>query len=822
MFGVTRYQNSTYAFPALEFDPSKKGEDWHLQYCEALYSYYVRDITSIPFSRREDMILNKLYAEGNQPTTKYTDKLTIKDDKSASRKGWMDMSWDILSVAPKFKAIIMGIFKKIHHDVAIIAMDESSGMERESKKYKAWAATKLEPFFESIGMPTESEDNLPFVPSSIQELEVIQEMGAFKLQIEELAERVIELALEDSSWDTVKEQVYSDLFDQGLAATQDYIDPGSNKVMARWVDPINLIVQYTKQKDFKNIDKWGFVERINISQLIRESQGQFTDEVYEDISSTYAGYAGNASYSDGFSYFQNGLYSTATNQMKDNVVEVVRCEWFSTDHLVSKSSKTKHGHSRYETNKKMDYEPSKRSNNKRIDSKRKMVYRATWIVGTKHIYDWGKQVDIPRDGYYKEDPKLSLNIYKMGDKSMLQSIIPMLDGIQIAWLKIQNAIAKAPPAGLAVEIGALENISMGGQKLKPLEIFTLRRHTGDIVYRATTHHSAVKSGSVAKPITELPGGIGQQLTELLLIMDHNMSWIRDILGISESMAAADINPRTPVGTQKMAAESTNNILYNIYDAYRHIREQTSRNFFLRFQVLALSGRTGYYKKSLGENWLRMLDSVKNVPLATMGIKVEIQPNDDEKAKISEAALVSMQTATQGGIGIVMSDYFTILRHVKRGKIKYAEAYLTYRESQAKDEQAKQAQANIEIQGQQQQQLEAQKAQNAEKAASIQVDIENKKTTHKADEERKTAILQAFLNIEEEHVKLAGEDISATRDHILETTRNLYPGLLPGTESGQGQRQPQQSGPVSSPIAPPGTSPGIPQAEVEEEIIDTTE
>lgn len=805
MFGVTRYQSSNYQFPPLEFDPAKKGKEWHKRYCEALYSFYVRDITSIPYSKREDMILNRLYAQGNQPTEKYREKLTIKNQKSNARKGWMDLSHDILSVAPKFKSIIMGIFKKIHHDIDVVAMDSNSGMERESKKYKAWADAKLAPFFEELGIGIETDESLPFIPSSLEELEVIQNMGAFKLKVEELTERVTEMALEDSKWDVVKEQIYSDLFDQAVAATQDYIDPGSNKVMARWIDPINVIVQYSKHKDFSNIDKWGYVERITISELIREAGGQIPDDAYKEIASMYAGYAGNSAYDEGFNYYDYGAFATSTNQMKDNVVEVIRCEWFSTDGKVSKSSKTSYGHARFE-DKDNDYQPSKRSKNERVDSKQKMIYRATWIVGTNYVYNWGKQTDIPRDGYYKEDPKLSLNIYKMGDKSMLESIIPMLDSIQLTWLKLQNAIAKAPPSGLSVEIGALENISIGGSKLRPLEILTLRRQTGDIIYRATTHHSQVRSGSAAKPINDLAGGIGPQLQELLQMMDVNMAWIRDILGISEGMAAADVNPRLAVGVQKIAAESTNNVLYNLYDGYKHIREQTSKQFFLRFQVLAISGRLKYYEKSLGENWLKLLDAVKNVPLATMGMKVHVKPNDEERAEIKQAALTSMQTASQGGIGITMRDYLTLTRYLERGKLHYAESYLTYREGEAEKKRAKETQANTELQGQTQQALEDKKTQNMAIQSDIQVKAENAKSTHDANEDRKTAVLQSYLDIEKLHAELNGEDVSMARDHILQVIQGSFPGLVPdGIQGGAGggqQAPPVPQEPAQQPIQEP--------------------
>jgi hypothetical protein len=146
-FAVSTYQGQSIEFPKHDIDPAHKGKDWHRQYCEAIYSVYLRDRAGIKYSKRAEMDMLRLYAEGNQPVEKYMDRLFPIDPKTNTRKGYMNVSWDIISVIPKFRSIVTGMFEKIDHDIMCNAIDPNSQNEKEQMKWSAWAEKQLEGVF---------------------------------------------------------------------------------------------------------------------------------------------------------------------------------------------------------------------------------------------------------------------------------------------------------------------------------------------------------------------------------------------------------------------------------------------------------------------------------------------------------------------------------------------------------------------------------------------------------------------------------------------------------------------------------------------------
>ena len=64
-------------------------------------------------------------------------------------------------------------------------------------------------------------------------------------------------------------------------------------------------------------------------------------------------------------------------------------------------------------------------------------------------------------------------------KSMVNSCIGFADQLQLTHLKIQQAIAKAKPDGIIIDIEGLENVQLGkGGELQPLELHDIYEQTG--------------------------------------------------------------------------------------------------------------------------------------------------------------------------------------------------------------------------------------------------------------------------------------------------------------------------------------------------------
>jgi len=732
-FSSDKYKKKDYKLPKDDISPEKKtengtrGSDWFKKWFEGIYSEYIKDLGGIPYSRRSDFNLYRLYSDGNQPTEKYMDILAPKNPKSGDREGYMNLSWDIVSVAPKFKRIFVGNFEKMEHDVLCSAINEKALAEKEDIKWRTWASKILGDFFKELDAKIGIETPEPeFVPENIQELEMYMD-ESFKLKTEMAMEMGIDYAFYLSNWKDVKKRMLEDAFTLGVMACQDYVDPIDGKIKARYIDPAKLITRYTTDPHFRNIDHWGYVDEITIAEL-RQIAPELTDKEVWDIAKNYCNFGQNSLiWNWEFSLRDYYSWSSFANRNNSELpydsyrVNVMFAEMISTDTEVYQKRTTGSGAL---TTFKEDYNFQKSDSEKRKVERHKYqtVYKGWWVVGTDYMYNCGKQYDIPRPE--KKRPALSINIYRDSYKSILASIIPNLDSFQLSWLKLQNAKAMASPSGLAIEMGTLENISIDGTTLNPLEILTIRRQTGDMLYKATTHHSDV-NGMGGSPITETEGGIGRQLQEFVSLMEYDLNMIRQQTGMNEVIDSSAQNPNLPVGTSKLAVEAANNALQPIYSGYITIKEQAAKKIALRYQIKAADGSIKGYMPSLGGNVIKMFEITKDVSFEDYAIKIQVKPSEEMKASIRATVQKAVQLGPKQG-GISDSDGLYIEDKIENGNLKYARLYLAYKERQYQKDAEKMQSDNMQANGQNMQAQEQQKAQGAVQLLQMQQQGEQQK------------------------------------------------------------------------------------------------
>lgn len=705
----------------------KKDSNFFLQFFEAMYSDYLKDKGGLPYSRQFDYGLYRLYAEGNQPTEKYMDflcPLPRGKSRNEDREGWMNISWDIVSVLPKIRRIFIGKFEKIEHDVICTAINDKALSEKEDFKWKLWAEKELAPFFQTVDSEMGVEAQTPeWLPENMQELEMFMS-ETFKLKTEIAMEMGIEYAFYLSQWPEVKKRMLADWFDLGVAACRDYVDPIDNKVKCKYIDPAKLIIRYSRDPQFSNIDYWGVVEEWTIAEL-RQKSG-FDEKIICNIAHSYNNWTDNLADWDWdyYNFFSTNINNANSQLPYDNFkVNVMFGEFITSESKKIKTVKLKNGATKMYEDEKVPQDEwvAAGKEGRSVDSE---SYQCTmsgyWVVGTEHVFECGKSYVQPRPD--KKIPRLSINAYKYSNKSILASTIPNIDNFQLAWLKLQNAEAMASPAGLAIDVKAMESVSIDGKTLTPLEIMVIRRGTGDTLYASTDHFNETNRGI---PITETEGGIGRQLNEFTAIMEQNLKMIANITGINESIDASSPKERTAVGTSQMAASAANDSLQPIYSGYTTIKEEVAKKMVSRYQTLAAKGKLKGYYPSLGSNVVKIFEMGSETTAEEYAIKMKVRPTDEMKQAIRQAALEAQKLGKKQG-GITHSDYIYIEEKIADNQLKYAWLYLNYKEKQYEKEAQKVAQANIQGQGEQQKQLEAVKIQSkqaeieAEKKAKIEI------------------------------------------------------------------------------------------------------
>lgn len=769
------YAKEKYADPKGQFinpddniDPKKKDSDWFKAKCEFIYSMYLRDNCGIPYSRVTDYETYRMYAQGRQPVEKYMNVLCPQDKKTGKRKMWMNISWDILSVAPKYRAVVLGRLSKVDYKAQCMCVDELSDEQRNNIKFGLWVEKKHQEFlatFDQISgaTPDPKATEVPFMPETMQELDMMANMGAFKLKHEIAMEKVTDAAFRESQWDEIKKKLYEDFYDLGLAATKDFVNPETQKVETRYVDPVNLIVRYSRANAFEDITEVAELKLYSLA-TIKELTGLGDDKI-QNIAQAYLNFYGNT----------GGYYSRLYNDYRydHNKVLVMDCEFESVDTKVYKNTVDQNGNPIVDE-KGFDYRPTGNiakgvGSVERISMKQ--WFRCKWIVGTDYIFDFGYQYDVPRKN--KNKPCSSYHIYKVADKSMQASIIQPLDQIQFNYLKLQNDIAKAPPAGIRVEFGALSNMALSDEKMTPLDILAIYRQTGDLLYKRTTQNGQIVQGA-ENPVTELKGGLGQVLDERIKIFEFNFNMIRDITGINAVVDASAPSPGALNGTSELAASATDNVLQSMLHGYKYLKVNTASNMARRVQIIARFGDISRYYNAVGQANMEIIRLGAGDDLADYGIYFEGAITEEQRQFIRQAAMTSLNAAKTGSVGITMRDYLFIERMLEADQIKYAEFYLAARESQEYEKQQKLQQDNMQMNAQNAQAAEKMKGDNAQLMVQTQgqidankihlqtakdIELENVKHTNRMKELELELVLGHRNNMEE--IKATPKKESAT-------------------------------------------------------------
>jgi len=201
---------------------------------------------------------------------KYLDILCPKDEHG-KRNTLLDLSLDPFSVIPKFRSLVIGKFLKMHHEIEANAIDEKSGGEKRNMRSKLWAKSIIEkelaPFKEMMSSGIELSQASKIIPKSIEELDMIESTGGFKLKWEIGMEKLLKDAFYISDWENIKYRIYEDIFDVAMLATKDYTDKVSGKAKTDYVDIERLVCRNSNHKKFDNIDYAGEILSISPNDI---------------------------------------------------------------------------------------------------------------------------------------------------------------------------------------------------------------------------------------------------------------------------------------------------------------------------------------------------------------------------------------------------------------------------------------------------------------------------------------------------------------------------------------------------------------------------
>lgn len=725
--GVSTYQKGSYPFPKDDIDPKLKNDEWGKQWCEAIYAAYVSDRAAMPFSSLEELQELRAYADGNQDVSKYQQLLLSENEEDGTLEGFLNLNWDIFSVMPKFMHILTGIFEEQEHDIVATAVDPKSSDEKAKIKLQKWFKSQFRGLMKSVYQMNGVEPEQEWIPESADELKIYETMGGLKIVKETEIEEALQYTFYISDWPEVKRKIIRDYASINCAAVKDYTDQYTKRVKTRYVDPLCLIMQYSKHWDHRNCEYAGELIQESISNVRKNTS--LSEDQLREIAQFYNGKGLNQNISN---WTEDSLkMNNGTFKYDSFMIDIMDAEWFS----VNSQYRTTRINSRGE---EWEYESDwgevkEKENRKTRIHKYKTVYRCKWIIGTDFVYDFGLQYDIPRPG--KKEVELSFKFYKLPGRSLVSLSVPNLDQIQLTWLKMQNAIAMASNKGIAVEYTSLQNMKLGDKKMDPIDILGLRRDTGDYIYKLTTHTGRPNVPGGMRPVQELEGGIGSQLDEFMRIFEMNLEFIRDLTGINRIADASNPDPNQSVGGSQLAIAATTNALRPIYSAYIRMKELTAKSCTLRLQVLLRHSEEAYegYIPVIGSAGVKIMTLDADTADAEYHIKIQARPTAQRKQTILDAAIAAMQPNKDGYIGIEYPEFLMIERLLEDGNLKLAEYFLAYRSMENKKRQIALQRENMELD-----------SKNAQETARVKAEEDRQTLKFKTDEDIRVKKAEADL------------------------------------------------------------------------------
>jgi len=641
MFKVDEYRKYNYGFPSHSVDPKiKETKEYALAFCEAFYSYYLRDEFVTTYSKRRDEIfVLRHYGKGDQAEEMYMNWCYGKNtDGSALRKGWMNVSFEIVKSALKYRNSYLGMFADIDFEILCESQDLFSKKEKEDKAYAAYVMKKMRPMLAQKGIQLPEGEGPE--PDSMQEMAIYQQLGVYKNQFELAAEKFIREGFSTfSNWELeIKRMVLEDLWDAGEACVKDCLDHVTQKIKVEYCDIANLIIR--KDNEGRILDG-GEIKIKTICDVRAEMAAcgyEISEDELMDAAMPFIGFFGNPG-----TWFEGRdaeLYKPDNfgRYIYDNwKVAVLECEYRSSD-LKFYTEKTKEGKKTYYTEEfGKEY---KKSKDKKIVKKAQInYYRGKLLLGTKHCYDYGQQYDLPRPD--KSEAICSYHYIKLPGFSPVKTMKPILDQMQLVWLKYQNNVARATPPINVYEENVIKNTTIGG-KMTPDEVIRMAEQSGRLFYKALDKWNDKSMTPNSTPIFQMPGGMGTAMKEFVEGWQMHEQQIQSLLGFSPQSVAQPVSPDIGKAVTEYAISATSNILKPIINEYKKLKQSTAKTLLLRgmltFQFSEEISKD--YYDILGEETVELLKT-SHKSAAQLGINVVPKTTGELRQKLDGAAMAAM-------------------------------------------------------------------------------------------------------------------------------------------------------------------------------------
>ena len=687
----------------------------------------------------------RLYARGEQPVQKYKDELSINGDLS-----YLNLDWKIVPVIPKFVDIVVNGMTDKGYEIKSFATDPFAVKERTDFAFNAIRDITNKEQIEQLNALTGGNfyasaepENLPATQA---ELDLYLQLN-YKQSVEIAEEEIIKNIFSYNKYPEIQRRIAYDLAVLGIGISKTSFNL-SEGITVDYVDPANVVYSYTEDPNFEDIYYVGEVKNLSLSE-VKRLYPYLTDEDLKEIQK----YKGPSNYSN---YTRN-----YKGRDDNNLISVLFFEYKTYTNQVFKLKNTDQGLEKI-LEKDDTFDPPENDNFSKVSRSIEVLYTGAKVLGLNKLLDWrlAENMTRPSSDITKVNMNYSLcapRMYKGKVDSIVSRITGFADMIQLTHLKLQQVLARIVPDGVYLDMDGLAEVDLGnGTNYNPAEALNMYFQTGSIVGRSLTQDGDLNRGKV--PIQELQSSSGiSKVQSLIQTYQYYLQMIRDVTGLNEAVDGSMPDKNALVGLQKMAAANSNVATRHILKALMYITIKIAENISLRANdALQFPLTKDALLNSINTFNVNTLEEMEKVAMHDFGIFLELEPDEEEKAKLEQ----NIQVALQAG-GIDLDDAIDI-REVSN--IKLANQLLKLKKKERRQQEQAAQQANIQAQAQANAQASEAAAlaevQKQQALAETKVQIEKAKSDFEIARMEQEALIKKQLMAEEFNYNMQLAEIQA--------------------------------------------------------------
>jgi hypothetical protein len=663
-------------------DAEKLSYDYGLKVGKAIETeWFYNDYNQTRYTTNKNNYHNlRLYARGEQSIQKYKDELSINGDLS-----YLNLDWKPVPIIPKFVDIVVNGIAERTYDIKAYSQDYISTQKRTTYLQNILNDMSLQSLNEYnrevFGIDT-TKSGLVELPETTEEVQLHMQL-TYKQGAEIAEEQALNVLMAGNNYELIKKRFYYDLTVLGIGAVKTNFNT-SEGITIEYVDPADLVYSYTESPYFDDLYYVGEVKKIPINELAKQFPF-LTQEDLEDIIKN--------------KNFHQTNYDQGSAQYKEidnNKVQVLYFNYKTYMNEVYKVKETGSGAEKViEKDDTFNPPENKEGNFERLQRAIEVVYEGAIILGTDKLLKWEMSKNMLRSKSDFNKVKMNYSIvaprmYKGKIESLVRRITGFADMIQLTHLKLQQVMSRMVPDGVYLDADGLAEIDLGnGTNYNPQEALNMFFQTGSVIGRSYTGDGDINAGKV--PIQEITSGSGgNKIQALIGNYNYYLQMIRDTTGLNEARDGSMPDKNALVGVQKLAAANSNTATRHILQAGLFLTAETAEKLSLRISdVLEYSPTKDAFIQAIGASNVSVLEELKELYLYDFGIFIELQPDEEEKARLENNIQMALQQQS-----IELEDAID-LREIKN--IKLANQMLKIRRKKKQQTDQVVAQQNIEAQ-----------------------------------------------------------------------------------------------------------------------------